>query len=94
MELLTFLRQENRLDMQLNADSTVQTALLSVPSTALVKVVYCTGIGASGLGSTSPINGKFLVLTGEGGKELGTPSVLVLHESLLEERTVVTMSEV
>ena len=71
LEFFQFLRQENRLDMQLNADAKIRTALLAVPSTALVKVVYCVNLGVSGLGSTSSINGKFLVLTGEGGKELG-----------------------
>ena len=34
-----------------------------------------------------------MVLTGEGGKELGTPNVLVLPPTLLQQRTVVSMSD-
>eukprot|EP00957_Ditylum_brightwellii_P166141 12648864-Ditylum_brightwellii.AAC.1 len=51
----------------------------------LVKVAHGFGIGTSGIGKTSPIDDKFLVLAGEGGSKIGDPQCLVFPHTLWEE---------
>ena len=74
--LLTFLRDTNSTLLQLNADTTPYTFLVHVPGTSNVQLCYGLGVGASGIGYTSPLDGYFLTLTGDGGKHKGTPSIL------------------
>ena len=44
----------------------------------------CVGFGVSGIGETSPTDGKFLVLSGEGGATMGTPQVLTLPSNIVK----------
>jgi len=64
----------------LNGDNTIFTAIIMVPGTQKVKVIYGMGRGTAQIGQVSPVANKMLALFGEGGADLGTPQVIV-HRS-------------
>ena len=78
--------------LQLNEGNSPLIALINVPTSKEVKLLYCAGIGASPIGDTSPLDGKFLFLHGEGGNDLGNPDTLVLPGSIRTKVDVLTMS--
>ena len=80
-ELFTFLQSENAQYLDLNGDDTPRVALISIPLTKMVRVIYSLGMGSSGIGRTNALANKFLMLTGDGGKDIGPPTPLVLPRS-------------
>eukprot|EP00957_Ditylum_brightwellii_P065060 4934970-Ditylum_brightwellii.AAC.1 len=74
--------------MQLNEGTTPFVALVNLLNSNLVKLVYGSGYRFSGIESTSPTNGKVLMLTGEGDEMLGAPECLCLPESVRNKLTV------
>ena len=78
--------------LQINEGTTPLIALINVPTSKEVKLLYCAGIGASLIGNTSPLDGKFLSLHGEGGNDLGNPDTLVLPGSIRTKVDVLTMT--
>eukprot|EP00957_Ditylum_brightwellii_P004384 332164-Ditylum_brightwellii.AAC.1 len=68
---------------KLNADNHALTALMCLPNSGLIKVMYGIGYGCSGVGVTKEIDGKLLALPGEGGDEFGLPQPLVLPASIV-----------
>ena len=72
----------------LNAHTMPITALLHMPDTNMVKVVFGCGFGASNPGTTAPTDGRILCLTGEGGADMGPPTPLVLPATAAQQRTV------
>ena len=92
-QLYSFLADPAANLMQLNADKRLMTALLAIPHTRLVKVVYGIGFGASEIGTFSPLDKKLLALFGEGGGTLGTPQVLVLEESARTKQDVIALND-
>ena len=93
-ELFTFLKSENVQYLDLNGDDTPRVALISIPLTKMVRVIYSLGMGSSGIGRTNALANKFLMLTGDGGKDIGPPTPLVLPRSIGETVEVHTMSHV
>ena len=69
-------------------------ALINVPKTQLVKVVYCTGMGSSPIGSTTQVDGRLLLLHGDGNIEYGPPQPLCLNTSVLEKQPVAVTTDV
>ena len=61
---------------------TLFTALLPVPGTHQVKVVYKMGIITARIGQTSPIANKILTLYGEGGPNIVPSKTLVLDATI------------
>jgi len=61
----------------LNGDTLQFTALVSVPDTSKVKVVYGLGIGTATIGQTSPVANKLLALFGEEEGVLGPDKATV-----------------
>ena len=66
----------------LNGDKTIFTAIIAVPGTQKVKVIYGMGRGTAQIGQVSPVANKMLALFGEGGADLGTPQVIVLPDDI------------
>ena len=63
-------------------DSTVFTALVAVPDSHKVKVIYGLSIGTAGIRQISPIARKVLLLFGEGGGILGPAQALLLDADI------------
>ena len=87
-----FVANANADLLSLNSDVVPRTALICLPRSSTVKVVYCLGRGASPIGSISPLNNKILMLTGDGGNGLGDPTPIVLNEHSFVEHAVSTMT--
>ena len=66
----------------LNNDTDKYTALVAVPGTHKVKLVYGLGIGTARIGHTSPVANKLLTLYGEGGPLIGAPATLMFETNL------------
>jgi len=66
----------------LNGDDKFFTALVSVPDTNKVKVIYRLGIGTAGIGQVSTVAGKLLTLFGEGGGALGSAQFIMLEATI------------
>ena len=93
IEFHTFLTSENRNLLELNSDTTARTAIIGIPGTNNVKVVYGASIGASGIGQTADTDNQVLLLQGDGGGDLGTPRPLTLPLTVLNSTDVATMTE-
>ena len=93
-QLYDFFMDPNSNLMNLNGDRRLLCALVAVPKSKLVKVVYGFGYGTSGIGATSAISKKLLLLFGEGGADIGgSPQVLVLDPTVTEQQAVNSISE-
>ena len=64
-KLHAFLTNQAADLAKLNSEPKLLAALVNVPESALVKVVYGLGFGTSGISTTNPSDGKLLMLTGE-----------------------------
>ena len=83
---LTFLRDPNPLT--LHVEIRPLAAMLSLPDSNLVRIVYSLGFGASGIGDSSSTDGKFLALSGEGRVAIGSPQVFTLPSSLINTNAI------
>ena len=88
-ELHAFLLDPEADLRMLNNEEDNYTALISVPGTHKVKLVYGLGLGTSRIGQVSPIAHKLLTLSGEGGPLLGTPTVMTFNQSIKTVQQVV-----
>ena len=80
-DLYTFLWNSNSTDLlRLNVGNTLLTALVVVPTTNMVKVVYGFGVGSAGVWEANPLQDKMLMLFGEGSVLLGPPKMLALEK--------------
>eukprot|EP00957_Ditylum_brightwellii_P067748 5142277-Ditylum_brightwellii.AAC.2 len=77
-----FLKDPSNQLMQLNEGANKFTALVNLPSSIIVRLVHGLGFSTSVICSTSPITGKFLMLSGEGDKALGVLEYLCLPASI------------
>ena len=84
-EFFAFLYDMQSDLRDLNGDDKLFTALVSVPDTNKVKVIYGLGIGTAGIGQVSSVAGKLLALFGEGGGGLG-PAQSIMLESTIRDR--------
>jgi len=67
----------------LNGDVAQFTALVSVPDTNMVKVIY--GLGTAAIGQVSPLANRLLALFGEGGMALGPAQTIVLDATMRDK---------
>ena len=79
--------------LRLNVGPTMMTALVAVPDTSTVKLVYGLGYGTASIGETNNIQGKFLVLSGEGNKECGPPDVMVFDNSITTPENILNPTD-
>lgn len=92
-ELFGFLADENSALLELNADTTPRVALINIPQTSKVRVVFGLGFGSQGLGQVSAISQQLLMLHGDGGGETGgIPSALVLPRSATTHHNINVMT--
>lgn len=71
-EELYALLQEEFCDLRgLNGDNRPFAALMAIPGTHQVRVLYGLGGGSAGIGHHSPLQGNILCLAGDGGKTMG-----------------------
>ena len=79
---------------RVNVGKPLMTALVSIPNTCQIKVVYGLGYGTAGLGQTSQINDKFIMLHGEGNNtDIGYPDVLMLDTNIRKQSKVLNPSD-
>ena len=77
-DLYAFLQEEFCDLRDLNGDNRPFTALLAIPGTHQVQVLYRLRAGSAGIGQVSPLQDKLLALTGEWGGPIGPPQPMVL----------------
>ena len=77
-EIFNFLNTQGSDLLDLNWEYTLFTALIFVPRTQQVKVVYGMGLETSSISQKYPIVNKVLTLYGEGGPGIGPSQTLVL----------------
>jgi hypothetical protein len=92
IDLFQFLIEPTRELLQLNVNPSPTTCIVGLPNSHQVRVLHCMGVGASGIGAISPIDGKLLFLHGDGNKDIGPPSPLVLPSSLTERHDTICMT--
>ena len=88
-ELHNFLLDPASDLRMLNTEEDNYTALIAVPGTHKVKLIYGLGLGTSRIGHVSPIANKVLSLSGEGGPLLGTPTVMTFNPTIRDVHLVV-----
>jgi hypothetical protein len=91
-EYFDFLTNETSNLMELNSDDVVRAAIIGIPNSSQVKVLYSGGFGASGIGRRSEEDGNFLFLCGDGGLEIGPPTSLSLPHSISNRQLVAVMT--
>jgi hypothetical protein len=91
--LFNFLKEPSSSLLTLNSDDTPYTFLLHIPGTSKVKLCYGLGVGMSALGKTSPLDGKFLTLTEDGGPSLGFPSPFVFSNAMRQVEKMPVMTD-
>ena len=92
-DLFNFLNTEDRHLLELNGDDTPRVALISIPETKMVRVVYSVGMGSSGIGRANALSNKILMLTGDGDIDIGPPTPLTLPASVVNFNEVLTMTQ-
>ena len=68
------------------------TCIIGIPMSPKVRVLHCPGVGASGIGANSPIDGRLLFLQGDGNNGIGAPSPLTLPPTVLDKHTTIYMT--
>ena len=91
-DLYEFLSEDEASKLELNTDTSPRVALINIPLTQKVRVVYSMGFGSKGIGATSKVANKFLFLSGDGGPDSGTPTPIVLGSHAGDLRDVYTMT--
>ena len=92
IDFYNFLTDENHQLSQLNLDTIPRIAIIGMPGSSLIKVVYGAGIGVSPIGQHTPIDDRLLLLHGDGGPEIGTPQPFTLPFTTFEKNEVATMT--
>ena len=92
-DLYSFLVDTTSNMLELNGDATLRVAMLNLPKSAKVKLIFCGGMGSSGIGKTSPIDKKLLWLNGDGGPEIGAPTAITIPAEARDSNKVACMSE-
>ena len=92
-QLLQYLLADDKQLLALNGDPIARIALIALPSSSKVKVLYGLGVGASGLLNTSPIDGSVLALHGNGNATIGTPTPIMLPTSIMSTSNIKSLSE-
>ena len=93
IDFYSFLTNAQRQLAQMNVDELPRTAVIGIPGSCLVKVVYGLGLGVSAIGQESPLDSKVLMLHGDGNQDIGVPQPLVLPLDTLDLKDVATMTE-
>ena len=85
--------KEIKNPLWLNVGNKLLYALVIVPDSSKVTLLYGLGFGTADIGSESPIADKFLALSGESGTTLSPPDLRVLPPSLSESRNFLSPTD-
>jgi hypothetical protein len=91
--LHTFLADPQSDLRDLNGDQTPFTAMISVPGTHKLKILFGLGYGTSGIGQVSPIAKRLLALFGEGSAIMGPAQVISLDPAIRAEARVLNLTD-
>ena len=93
MDLYDYLWNEQEIT-RVNVGNPLMTAIVAIPNTCKVKVVYGLGYGTAGLGQTTPIDNKFIMLHGEGNNtDIGYPDVIMMNNNIRKQTEVLNPSD-
>ena len=91
--LYNYLWQEQEIT-RVNVGRPLMTALVAIPNTSKVKLIYGLGYGTAGIGQTSPIDNKFVMLHGEGNNtDIGYPDVLMMNTNIRKQTDIINPSD-
>jgi hypothetical protein len=93
LDFYTFLSDDTSVLLQLNADKAYRVCLVGLPASSKVRIVHCMGLGSSAIGMTSPVDNNLLLLTGDGGIDIGTPIPLMLDTTVRSKQETFSMTE-
>ena len=86
-EFFAFLSAPAPVLARLNKGSKAYVAVVNVPKTSLVKIVYGMGFGSSPIGATTlSINGKLLLLHGDKKSDIGPPQPLAFPSTMVDKK--------
>ena len=74
--LFTFLQEEAN-HLRLNIGTTPLTAMMIIPESCSIKILYGLGYSAPAIGDSTPLDNKFLALHGEGSQAVGPPELAI-----------------
>ena len=93
MDLYEFFINPDRQLLELNMEPSLPTTcIIGLPMSSKVRVLHCPGVGASGIGANSSIDGRLLFLQGDGNNDIGAPSPLTLPPTVLDTNTTICMT--
>jgi hypothetical protein len=84
IELYDFLTLDNKVLLELNVNPAPLTCIAGLPNSNKVRVLHSIGVGSSGIGAVSPIDGKLLFLHGDGNPDIGPPTPVTLPTDVLD----------
>ena len=88
-----FLMQDTIQPLELNYDTIPRFALVNIPISSKFRLVYGVDFGSQIIGaSPSTISHQYVMISGEGGPELGCPNVLTLPYSIHQPESIATMT--
>ena len=88
-----FLRQDTIQHLDINTDTIPRLALINIPILSKVQLLFGVGFGSRIIGAfPSKIANQYIMLSGEGGPELGCPNVLTLPSSIHHPSYIATMT--
>eukprot|EP00957_Ditylum_brightwellii_P054470 4127163-Ditylum_brightwellii.AAC.1 len=74
--------------LNLNTNGGRFTVMINIPHSNKVKLIHGVGVRAIAIGAASPTDGKLLMLSGEGNKMLGCPTVFCLPAEMRQKVVV------
>jgi hypothetical protein len=93
IDLYQFFVDPDKVLLQLNMDHTPRTCIVGMPDSHQIRVTHAIGTGSSGIGSISLLDNKLLLLTGDGGPDIGTPLPLLLPPETLDKRDRICLTQ-
>ena len=93
MDVYKFLNTPSPSLPPLNEGAKCYVALVNVPKTSLVKLIYCMGMGSSPIGANaSPVDGKRIFLQGGSNADLGPPQPVFLPDNVVKLNAVAVIT--
>ena len=92
-EIYAFLRQDTIQPLDLNSDTIPRLSLVNIPSSSKVRLLFGVGFGLRIIDAfLSTIANQYVMISGEGGLDLGLPNVLTLPPSIHQPTFIVTIT--
>jgi hypothetical protein len=92
IDFYQFLVTPNKNLLQLNEGNTSRVAIIGLPNSKNVRIVHCIGVGSSTIGQVSQLDGQILCLCGDGGRDIGAPTPLILPPDIVTATEMICMT--